>query len=70
LIFPLSTIHISSLADLLGIYLQTCQKIHRATSWMVIILISVHIVMSLAKGPQFLLSESRNLYTMIVSLED
>lgn len=34
LIFPLSTIHLSYLADLLGITWHTCRKIHRATGWM------------------------------------
>ncbi|KAJ0413237.1 hypothetical protein BJY00DRAFT_306461 [Aspergillus carlsbadensis] len=34
-------------------------------SWMATVLISAYIVMSLAKGPQFLLSKSRNLYTII-----
>ncbi|KAL4801665.1 hypothetical protein BDV18DRAFT_148500 [Aspergillus unguis] len=64
-IFPLSTIHASSLADILGIYLRTCQKVHGATSWMGVVLLSVHVVLAIAERPRFLLSESQNLYTTI-----
>lgn len=66
LILPLSTIHLSSLADFLDIYLQTCQKIHRATGWMAVALLSIHVISALAEGPRLLLSEPRNLYTVIV----
>ncbi|KAL5333505.1 hypothetical protein BJX70DRAFT_392130 [Aspergillus crustosus] len=44
LIFPLSTIYLSYLANLLGITLRTCHKIHHATSWMAVALLSFYII--------------------------
>lgn len=66
LVLPLSTIHLSSLADLLDIHLQTCQKVHRATGWMAIVLLAIHAIIALVEGHRFPLSEPQNLYTVIV----
>lgn len=41
LIFPLSATHLSYLADLLGIAWRSCRRIHRATGWMAISLLSI-----------------------------
>lgn len=67
LIFPLSTIHLSYLADLLGITWRTCCRIHRATGWMAIALLSFHIVAAVQmRGFSFSFHESANLFTMLV----
>lgn len=69
LIFPLSTIHLSYLADLLGITWHTCRKIHRATGWMAVTLLSFHIIVVIqARGFGFPLRETQNLFTVIVCL--
>ncbi|QMW37012.1 hypothetical protein G4B11_000248 [Aspergillus flavus] len=66
LIFPLSTIHLSYLADLLGITWCTCCRIHRATGWMAIALLSFHIVAAVQmRGFSFSFHESANLFTML-----
>ncbi|KAL4780128.1 hypothetical protein BJX76DRAFT_59413 [Aspergillus varians] len=66
LIFPLSTIHLSYLADLLGITWRTCRKIHRATGWMAVALLSFHIVVVVqARGFSFSFGEMQNFFTMI-----
>lgn len=44
LIIPLSATYLSFLADLLGIKWHTCCRIHRATGWMTVILLSFHII--------------------------
>lgn len=44
LIFPLSALHLGYLADLLGIKWRTCRKIHHATGWMVVALVSFYII--------------------------
>lgn len=67
-IFPLSGGHLSYIAELLGITWRTCCKIHRATGWMTVILLSFHVMAEAqSKNFSFSLSESRNLLTMIVS---
>lgn len=69
LIFPLSTIHLSYLADHLGITWHTCRKIHRATGWMAVTLLSFHIIVVIqARGFGFPLRETQNLFTVIVCL--
>lgn len=69
LIFPLSAIHLSYLADLLGIKWSTCCRIHRATGWMAVALLSFHIIAAVqAQGFTFPLHELQNLFTMIVCL--
>jgi hypothetical protein len=67
LIFPLSAIHLSNVADLLGISWGTCRKIHRATGWMATALLAFHVVVAVQDhGFSFPLSEMQNLFTMIV----
>lgn len=67
LIFPLSATHLSYLADLLGITWRTCCRIHRATGWMAVALLSFHIIAEVqAQQFSFPLSQSQNLFTMIV----
>ncbi|KAL4756094.1 NADPH oxidase family protein [Aspergillus foveolatus] len=66
-IFPLSTIHISHLADLLGIKWSTCCRIHRVTGWMAVALLSFHVIMAVqVQGFTFPLHELQNLFTMLV----
>ncbi|KAJ6112290.1 hypothetical protein N7523_002112 [Penicillium sp. IBT 18751x] len=66
MIFPLSAAHLSFLAGLLGISWHTCRKIHRATGWMAVAMLSIHIIAEL-QGQMFSfpLYETRNLLTMI-----
>jgi hypothetical protein len=67
LIFPLSTIHLSYLADLLGITWRTCRRIHRATGWLAIAMLLFHIVATLqAREFSFPFCELPNLFTVLV----
>lgn len=69
LIFPLSATHLSYLADILGITWRTCCRIHRATGWMAVVLLSFHVITAVQTHQfSFSLSESQNLFTMIVCL--
>ncbi|KAJ6026426.1 hypothetical protein N7460_011243 [Penicillium canescens] len=68
MIFPLSTAHLGFLAGLLGITWHTCRKIHRATGWTAVALLSFHIIAELqGKTFRFPLTETRNLLTVIGS---
>lgn len=68
-IFPLSAIHLGYLADLLGITWRTCRKIHQVTGWMVVALVSFHIIAEVQSEQfSFPLGAIRNLFTMIVRL--
>lgn len=67
LVFPLCTNHLSHLADLLGITLRTCRRIHRTSGWMGFALLSFHVIVAVQEpGVSFPLNESKNLWTMIV----
>lgn len=69
LVFPLSAIHLSYLADLLGITWKTCRKIHRATGWMAFSMLLFHIIVALeTQGFIFPLREVRNLFTLLVRI--
>lgn len=69
LVFPLSAIHLSYLADLLGITWKTCRKVHRATGWMTVSLLSFHIIVALqTRDFNFPLREVRNLFTLLVRI--
>jgi hypothetical protein len=69
LIFPLSAMHLGYLADLLGITWRTCRKIHHVTGWMVVALVSFHIIAEIqSQNFSFPLGDTRNLFTMIVRL--
>ncbi|OJJ03116.1 hypothetical protein ASPVEDRAFT_62960 [Aspergillus versicolor CBS 583.65] len=69
LIFPLSTIHLAYLADLLSIKWNTCRKIHQATGWMAIALLSFHIITAVqGQGFTFPLHEQQNLFTMLAAI--
>jgi hypothetical protein len=71
LIFPLSAAHLSYLADLLGIKWRACCKIHRATGWMSVALLSFHLIMAAQiHGFTFPLRDLENLLTMLVCLFD
>ncbi|KAL4958855.1 ferric reductase family protein [Aspergillus stella-maris] len=66
LIFPLSTIHLSFLVDLLGIRWSTYCRIHRATGWMAVALLSFHVIVAVqAQGFTIPLHELENLFTML-----
>lgn len=46
-VFPIASLHLSSLADLLGVSLKTCRRFHRAAGWTVLALISFHVAVML-----------------------
>ncbi|KAE8307941.1 hypothetical protein BDV41DRAFT_568620 [Aspergillus transmontanensis] len=57
------------LADLLGIKWNSCRKIHRATGWMAVALLSFHIVTVVQdQGFTFPLREQQNLCVMIAAI--
>ena len=69
LIFPLSATHLNYLADVLGITWRTCRRIHCATGWMAVALLSFHIIATVqARQFSFPLGESQILFTMVVCL--
>ncbi|KAE8130661.1 hypothetical protein BDV38DRAFT_289436 [Aspergillus pseudotamarii] len=69
LVFPLSTIHLAYLADLLGIKWNSCRKIHRATGWIAVALLSFHIVTVVqGQGFTFPLRKQQNLFAMIAAI--
>ncbi|KAL4755931.1 ferric reductase family protein [Aspergillus foveolatus] len=66
LIFLLSAVHLSYLADLVGITWRTCRQIHRAVGWMTVALVSFHIVMEVqGKQFRFPLHSLQNFFTLI-----
>lgn len=66
MIFPLSAAHLGFLAGLLGITWRSGRKIHRATGWTAVALLSFHIITKL-RGKTFRLplSKTKNLLTVI-----
>ncbi|KAJ5976642.1 hypothetical protein N7481_010349 [Penicillium waksmanii] len=69
LIFPLSATHLEYLADLLGITWHTCCKIHQATGWMSVALLSFHVVTECqSRGFSFPLGAIRNIFALIGSI--
>ncbi|KAL4961382.1 ferric reductase family protein [Aspergillus stella-maris] len=69
IIFPLSTFHISHLADILGIKWRTCCRIHRVTGWTAVALLSFHVIVRVqVKGFTFPLGILQNLFTMLATV--
>lgn len=67
MIFPLSAAHLSYIAEYLGITWRTCCKIHRATGWMTVAMLSLHVIAEAQSLEfKFPLEERKNLLTMIV----
>jgi hypothetical protein len=67
LTFLLSALHLSYLADLLGVPLRICRQIHRAAGWMTAALIAFHVVIAvLLQRVDFSLHEAQNVSTVIV----
>lgn len=65
--FPFAGAHLSFIADILGIFLRTCRRIHRTAGWMAGSLLAFHIVvMMLVERTDFPLSHSTNLLALIV----
>lgn len=59
--------HLSFLADILGVSLQTCQRIHRAVGYTTSGLLAFHIIVTLAiRQETFPLNDERNLFALIV----
>lgn len=59
--------HLSFLADILGVSLQTCQRIHRAVGYTTSGLLTLHIIAILAiRYQKFPLHDQRNLFALIV----
>lgn len=65
--FLVLSTHLSFLADILGISLQTCRRIHRAVGYMTSGLMAFHTVIALlVQQEKFLLSNQHNLFALIV----
>lgn len=65
MIFLFAGVHLSFVADLLGISLRRCRGSHRAASWMMTGLAAVHTMATVNKAA-FTLDDSRNLFATIV----
>lgn len=69
LIFLLSAVHLSFLADVLGITLQSCKRVHRAVGWMTLALQAFHItVVILVLKVDFPIREPGNFAAVLVRL--
>lgn len=63
-----ATPHLGLLADIIGLSLHSCQKIHRAAGGMSILLLTIHIVIAiLIERVGFSLKNVDNLFAAIVS---
>ncbi|QKX64378.1 uncharacterized protein TRUGW13939_11552 [Talaromyces rugulosus] len=59
------TVHQSLLADILGISLQTCQWIHRASGWMVSSLVALHVLVALSIQQNLSLKRQENVFAIV-----
>lgn len=60
--------YLSLLADILGVSIRTCRKIHRSTAWMSVLLLTIHIVIAiLINRTAFPARDVNNFYAIIVS---
>lgn len=60
------TVHQSLLADILGISLQTCQWIHRASGWMVGSMVALHVLIALSIQQNLSLQREENVFAIVV----
>lgn len=66
--FLFAASHLGLLADILGVSLHTCRKIHRVTGWMSALLLAVHVVTTiLTLHVAFPITKVDNLFAVIVS---
>jgi hypothetical protein len=65
MMFLFAGIHLSFIADLLGVYLQTCQALHRAAGWMMAVFCVIHAVL-MSSQESFSLHDPGNLFALIV----
>jgi hypothetical protein len=69
-VFLVASLYLSNTADLLGISLGICRRIHRAVGWMVLALVSFHIAaMLINQRRENMAKSSQNLFAIIVSQE-
>lgn len=66
LIFVLSAAHLSHLADLLGVSLRNCRRMHRAVGWIVAILATFHVMVAVLTESADLPADNSQLFTIIV----
>ncbi|KAJ6102607.1 cell surface metalloreductase (FreA) [Penicillium sp. IBT 16267x] len=65
-VFLVASCYLSNVADLFGIYLRNCRRIHRAAGWMVLSLVSLHVFAKLLiQQPESLDGSSRKLFAII-----
>lgn len=65
--FLILATHLDFLADLLGISLQICRRIHRAIGYVTCGLLALHIIIALlVQHEKFSLDKQRNLFALIV----
>lgn len=62
--------HLSFLAGLFGISLDTYQLVHHLVGLMLVVLLLFHVFTAIAVGTAFLLSELANLYRLIVCIHN
>lgn len=67
-VFLVASLYLSNVADLLGISVKNCRRIHRAVGWMVLTLVSFHVAVMLMDQRSEKIEEStRGLFAIIVS---
>lgn len=66
-VFLMASLSQSNVADLLGISVKACRRIHRAVGWMVLSLGAFHTVVMLMNQRSEKLEENRRLFAIIVS---
>lgn len=47
IVFLVASFYLSNIADLLGVSLRNCRRIHRAIGWMLLVLVLFHITATL-----------------------
>lgn len=66
--FNFFALHLSFLADILGISLRSCRRIHQATGWMAGLLAAFHVFIALVvQRVNFSLQNQGNLSALVVS---
>jgi hypothetical protein len=62
--------HLSFLAGLFGVFLDTYRLVHRLAGLMLVVLLLFHVFTAVAVRTAFLLSEPANLYKLIICIYD
>ncbi len=60
-------LHLSFLADLFGLSMSNCRRIHRSAGLMFVTLLILHVFIALRANPTYFLRATKHLYLIIVS---